>query len=40
MLSTHPSSESRIDELVGQFPPSLKLYNEAQAAGRKPRCQR
>jgi predicted Zn-dependent protease len=40
MLSTHPSSESRIDELVGQFPASLKLYNEAQAAGRKPRCQR
>lgn len=40
MLSTHPSSETRIDELIGQFPASLKLYNEAQAAGRKPRCQR
>jgi predicted Zn-dependent protease len=40
MLSTHPSSEKRIDELVAQFPAALKLYNEAQAAGRTPRCQR
>ena len=40
MLSTHPSSEHRIDELIAQFPETLKLYNEAQAAGKKPRCQR
>lgn len=38
-LSTHPSAENRIDELVAQFPESLKLYNQAQAAGKKPRCQ-
>ena len=40
MLSTHPSSEHRIDELVAQFPVALKSYNEARAAGRKPSCQR
>ena len=39
-LSTHPAAENRIDELVGQFPDSLKRYNAAQAAGKKPRCQR
>lgn len=38
-LSTHPSPDNRIDELVAQFPEALKLYNEAQAAGKKPRCQ-
>jgi predicted Zn-dependent protease len=40
MLSTHPSSENRIDELIAQFPESLKAYNKAQAAGKKPGCQR
>jgi predicted Zn-dependent protease len=40
MLSTHPSSEHRIDELIAQFPTALKSYNEAQAAGRTPKCQR
>ncbi|MEO1246613.1 MAG: M48 family metallopeptidase [Pseudomonadota bacterium] len=39
-LSTHPSSSTRIDQLVGQFGSSLKLYNEAQAAGKRPNCQR
>lgn len=38
-LSTHPSPENRIDELVAQFPAALKIYNEAQAAGKKPNCQ-
>jgi predicted Zn-dependent protease len=38
-LSTHPSAENRIDELVAQFSEALKLYNEAQAAGRRPNCQ-
>ena len=40
LLSTHPASGHRIDELVAQFPEALKAYNEAQAAGRKPHCQR
>jgi predicted Zn-dependent protease len=38
-LSTHPSPDNRIDELVAQFPESLRLYNKAQAEGKKPRCQ-
>jgi predicted Zn-dependent protease len=37
-LSTHPSSSKRIDSLVSEFGTSLALYNEAQAAGRKPDC--
>jgi predicted Zn-dependent protease len=39
-LSTHPSPENRIDELIAQFPAALKVYNDAQAKGRKPRCER
>ena len=37
-LSTHPSSDKRIDNLVSQFGTTLPLYNEAQANGRKPDC--
>ena len=37
-LSTHPSSETRIESLISQWPTVLPLYNEAQAAGRKPDC--
>lgn len=37
-LSTHPSSENRIDQLVGRFGSALPLYNEAQAAGLRPNC--
>lgn len=37
-LSTHPSSEKRIDALVAQFGSTLVLYNEAQVNGRKPDC--
>jgi predicted Zn-dependent protease len=39
-LSTHPSHETRISDLIKQLPEALKLYNDAQAAGRKPNCQR
>lgn len=39
-LSTHPSSEKRIDALVSQFGKTLALYNEAKAEGRNPNCQR
>jgi predicted Zn-dependent protease len=38
-LSTHPSPDNRIDKLIAQFPEDLQLYNQAQAAGKKPRCQ-
>jgi predicted Zn-dependent protease len=37
-LSTHPSSEKRIDQLVNQFGTTLKLYNEAKQAGKSPTC--
>jgi predicted Zn-dependent protease len=37
-LSTHPSSETRIDQLVGQFGTALKHFNEAKQAGRIPNC--
>lgn len=37
-LSTHPSSDTRISQLVGRFGSTLPLYNEAQAAGRQPNC--
>jgi predicted Zn-dependent protease len=40
LLSTHPSSESRIDDLIAQFPGALKTFNDAQGAGKSPRCQR
>ena len=39
-LSTHPSSERRIDQLVSRFGHALPLYNQAQAEGRRPNCQR
>lgn len=37
-LSTHPSGDTRIESLIEQYPTALKLYNEAQAAGRYPNC--
>ncbi len=39
-LSTHPSGDTRIESLVAHFPEALALYNEAQAAGRDPHCER
>ncbi|MEL7296813.1 MAG: M48 family metallopeptidase [Pseudomonadota bacterium] len=39
-MSTHPSSETRIDKLVSQLPRALLLYNEAKAAGKTPYCAR
>jgi predicted Zn-dependent protease len=37
-LSTHPSSEKRIDSLVSQWVKALPLYNEAVQEGRVPNC--
>jgi len=37
-VSTHPSSESRIEALVSQWPKTLPLYNEAIEEGRVPTC--
>jgi predicted Zn-dependent protease len=38
-MSTHPSSETRIEQLVAELPTALALYNEAQAEGKYPDCQ-
>ena len=37
-LSTHPASETRIDNLVGEWQKTLPLYNAAVAEGRVPTC--
>ncbi len=37
-LSTHPSAESRIGDLISQLPTALPLYNEAVAEGKRPNC--
>jgi predicted Zn-dependent protease len=37
-ISTHPSSEKRIDALVSQWIDALPLYNVAMQEGRHPNC--
>ena len=37
-LSTHPSSGTRIDNLLSQMADALKTYNEARAKGNRPDC--
>jgi predicted Zn-dependent protease len=37
-LSTHPASETRIENLVSEWQKTLPLYNQAQTAGRVPEC--
>ncbi len=37
-LSTHPSGDTRISDLIAQLPEALVLYNEAKGAGKQPRC--
>lgn len=39
-LSTHPSSDTRIENLISEFPKALKLMNEAKAQGKNPNCTR
>ena len=39
-MSTHPSGDTRIENLVAKFPEALVLYNEAQAQGKNPNCER
>lgn len=39
-LSTHPSGETRIDDLIDHTSKALALYNEAKAQGKDPNCQR
>ena len=38
LLSTHPSNETRINELNKQIPGAMKLYEQAKANGKVPQC--
>ena len=40
LMSTHPSSEKRIDSLISQWGETLPLYNEALSEGRDPNCKK
>jgi len=37
-MSTHPSGETRIENLVARWPVALEYYNDAQAQGKVPDC--
>jgi hypothetical protein len=37
-MSTHPGSDTRIENLIGEWQKTLPLYNQAQAEGRTPEC--
>lgn len=37
-LSTHPSEQSRIDDLKAALPEAVELYQQAKAQGRRPGC--
>ncbi len=37
-LSTHPASETRIENLISEWQKTLPLYNQAKAEGRVPDC--
>ena len=39
-LSTHPASETRIENLVSQWQKTLPMYNEAIEEGRIPDCKK
>jgi predicted Zn-dependent protease len=37
-LSTHPSSSTRIDDLIGELPQALVRYNTAKSGEKNPQC--
>ena len=37
-LSTHPSNESRLEDLAAEMDAALERSQQAQQAGRRPRC--
>jgi predicted Zn-dependent protease len=39
-MSTHPSGETRIEDLVNELPRALVLYNKAKEEGKDPQCSR
>jgi predicted Zn-dependent protease len=36
--STHPSDQTRIDQIQNRLPQDLPVYEQAQARGKRPRC--
>lgn len=39
-LSTHPASETRIENLINQWQKTLPIYNQALADGKDPQCKK
>lgn len=39
ILSSHPSDDTRLDNIVKQITPALVTYNKAREAGKRPNCQ-
>jgi predicted Zn-dependent protease len=39
MLSSHPSDDTRLDNIVKAITPALITYNQAREAGKRPNCQ-
>jgi len=39
-MSTHPSSDTRTEDLISNMPQALVLYNTAKAQGKSPNCLR
>ena len=37
-MSTHPSHDTRINELSAHMPEAMQLYQQAQSIGKKPGC--
>jgi len=38
-LSSHPSDDARLDNIIKSITPALVQYNDAQDSGRRPNCQ-
>ncbi len=38
-LSSHPSDDTRLNDIVKQITPALVTYNDAREAGKRPNCQ-
>lgn len=39
-LSTHPTNETRIEDLISEWQKTLPLYNKAQEDGKTPQCEK
>jgi hypothetical protein len=39
-MSTHPSGDTRIENLVAALPEALAYFNDAKSKGKEPNCAR